>query len=449
MADGLDAVEHLPSGAAWIPASAASPSGLIHARTSGCADGRRDADDGRAPGRRRVRGSAPRPRACCRHRARVDRVDRRAPTPRSRRARPPPGQDDLARRLPPAARQERDAVDRAVWPTAGPRHGWKPIGAPLRRRPIGEDPSGHRPRPRLAVTPGAERGRRQPCRSASAPSEAEDEVRAVRPAANAWSNGAWEPTRMSSASVDASVASSRTAAMMAAWSLRRRRPAGESMRRRPSRHPRCDRSSAIAPSTRWTTRCATWRARASSWVTRTMVWPRAVEFFEEGECRLAVEGVQGAGRLVREQDGRPVDDGPGNRHPLPLAAAQGRRETGALPARAQAGPAGRRAPAASAAPRPPGPPARRRCRAPSGPRAGGRTGTRGRPCGGGNGRRLPRPGARREPATTIAPAVGRSSAPIEVEQRRLAAARGPMTAVIRPSSISRSIPASAATRLPS
>jgi hypothetical protein len=48
--------------------------------------------------------------------------------------------------------------------------------------------------------------------------------------------------------------------------------------------------------------------------------PGCVELEQHSADLVAGSAVDRAGRLVREQHGGPVDERPGDRHPLPLAA---------------------------------------------------------------------------------------------------------------------------------
>ena len=59
---------------------------------------------------------------------------------------------------------------------------------------------------------------------------------------------------------------------------------------------------------------------SGSWVTSTMVMPLAVEFVEQRHDFLAGVAVQVAGRLVGQDQARPVDQRAGNGHALLLAA---------------------------------------------------------------------------------------------------------------------------------
>ena len=71
----------------------------------------------------------------------------------------------------------------------------------------------------------------------------------------------------------------------------------------------------------WTTRCA-YSAMSGSWVTSTMVLPLAVESVERGHDLDAGLGVEIAGRLVGQDDGRAVDEGAGDGDALALAAGE-------------------------------------------------------------------------------------------------------------------------------
>ena len=118
-------------------------------------------------------------------------------------------------------------------------------------------------------------------------------------------------------------------------------------------------------------------AISGSWVTTRIVVPLAVQLGEQGEDARARRRVQAAGRLVGQDDGRPPDQGPGDGHPLALAAGQlGGAVTGPV-GQADLGQrvrGGLRAAAARARPGTAGRPPR--CRARSGWAAGRTAGTR-------------------------------------------------------------------------
>ena len=96
---------------------------------------------------------------------------------------------------------------------------------------------------------------------------------------------------------------------------------------------------AIRPSTRKTTVSA-YDAATGSWVTMTTVWPQVVDAGpQQGQHLARGRGVEGAGRLVGEDDRGVGDQRPGDRDPLLLAAgeragAAARRGRRARPARA-------------------------------------------------------------------------------------------------------------------
>ena len=172
-------------------------------------------------------------------------------------------------------------------------------------------------------------------------------------------------------------------------------------------------------------RCARLLARCSSWVTSRIVCPRRLRSSRRASTDLAVAGVERAGRLVGEEHGRPVDDGPSDRHALPLAAAQRRRDSAsrtigqAQLAEQLVGPG-----AASAATRPPSSAATATLSTTV--RSSSRwknwktkpTFARRKRAAAASLRR-----STRTPSTSTSPRVGRSSAADEVEQRRLAAPR--------------------------
>ncbi len=90
----------------------------------------------------------------------------------------------------------------------------------------------------------------------------------------------------------------------------------------------------ICPSERNRIRSAIAAARGS-WVTITTVWPtESTERRSSCEDLVAGGGVQVAGRLVGEQDGRPAEQGPRDRDPLLLAARQLGRAVGEAVAQA-------------------------------------------------------------------------------------------------------------------
>ena len=72
----------------------------------------------------------------------------------------------------------------------------------------------------------------------------------------------------------------------------------------------------------WTTRRAYRWASSGLCVTTISVWPGRVEVEQQRADLVAGGGVDRAGRLVGEQQRRLVDQRPGDRHPLPLAAGQ-------------------------------------------------------------------------------------------------------------------------------
>ena len=59
-----------------------------------------------------------------------------------------------------------------------------------------------------------------------------------------------------------------------------------------------------------------------SWVTTTMVLPWAWSRSKSRMISSLVGAVEVAGRLVGQEDRRAVDEGPGDRHPLALAAGE-------------------------------------------------------------------------------------------------------------------------------
>ena len=75
------------------------------------------------------------------------------------------------------------------------------------------------------------------------------------------------------------------------------------------------------PSFKNTIRSAVRRASSSSWVTMMSVVPRAADLIDEQGDDFPGRGrVEVAGWLVGEQDFGAVDQCPGDRHPLVLAA---------------------------------------------------------------------------------------------------------------------------------
>ena len=80
-------------------------------------------------------------------------------------------------------------------------------------------------------------------------------------------------------------------------------------------------SRSTRPSRRWIWRraCA---AMSCSWVTRTIVCPDDQQLLEQLHDLLAGRRVEVAGRLVGEEDAGIVDERPGDRHALALAARQ-------------------------------------------------------------------------------------------------------------------------------
>ena len=158
------------------------------------------------------------------------------------------------------------------------------------------------------------------------------------------------------ASVAAAVARNRTTARTSVCSRRRRRSAdGLEHARRPSRHHPGGRSSAIAPSTSRTIRCA--RPLRELLVVGDQQ-DRLAAPVRSSRSASAVSPLRRSsapGRLVGEEDGRLVHDRPGDREPLPLAAAERGRE---LPRRWSARPSWASISSARARPRPRSRPAR-------------------------------------------------------------------------------------------
>ena len=79
--------------------------------------------------------------------------------------------------------------------------------------------------------------------------------------------------------------------------------------------------STMRPSRRNTTRSAQ-AASWASWVTTRPATPRSARLAEQSHHRLTVDGIEGTGRLVGQQEVPVADDGAGDGHPLPLAAGQ-------------------------------------------------------------------------------------------------------------------------------
>ena len=77
------------------------------------------------------------------------------------------------------------------------------------------------------------------------------------------------------------------------------------------------------------------RRASRSWVTSTHGLPVGVQVGEQPPDVRAGRGVQRAGRLVGQQQRRPVHQRPGHRHPLPLAAGQPARVGAGVPVDAQ------------------------------------------------------------------------------------------------------------------
>ncbi len=65
-----------------------------------------------------------------------------------------------------------------------------------------------------------------------------------------------------------------------------------------------------------------WTAMELSWVMSTTVLPGGVELLQHGQHLPAGVGVQGAGGLIRQDHRRVPGQGPGNGHPLLLAAGE-------------------------------------------------------------------------------------------------------------------------------
>ena len=155
-------------------------------------------------------------------------------------------------------------------------------------------------------------------------------------AANAWSNGSFVSTRMLSASVAAAGAEEQDDRKDRGLEPSPTK-VGDGLGRYRSHHAtiRAVRSPPIAPSTRWTMRCA--RALRQLLVMghqHDRLAP-AIEVLEQRQRVLAISSVERAGRFVGQQDGRSVHDRAGDRDALPLAAAERGREVPRLVGQAE------------------------------------------------------------------------------------------------------------------
>ena len=124
--------------------------------------------------------------------------------------------------------------------------------------------------------------------------------------------------------------SATTRPMTKVWSLRRRTAARAARHTALMRTRSRVRSRATRPSASSISRLAHRVARRSSWVTMQQRLADLVEVEQQVHHLLAGAAVQGAGRLVGQQQRRAVHQRPGDRDPLPLAAAE-RRRVGVAP----------------------------------------------------------------------------------------------------------------------
>ena len=127
----------------------------------------------------------------------------------------------------------------------------------------------------------------------------------------------------------------------------------------PRPHGTASSSGSSRPSRRWIIRSATRPTISSSCVTMTTVAPNSRWILSKQRDHLGGRGaVEVPGRLVGQQQRRPMDDGPGDGHPLLLAAAELVRPVPGAVAQAHAVRSPRR---------PDGPARRRTCPGTSGP----------------------------------------------------------------------------------
>ena len=140
-------------------------------------------------------------------------------------------------------------------------------------------------------------------------------------AANAWSNGLCASASMPRARVEAAVAARTTRPMMTAWSLR------------PPRPPRAARKTALMAAPRSVSEATVPVGdvddppgvpvgELGAVRDDDQRLPLGVEVKEQAADLVAGGGVDRAGRLVGQQQRRPVDQRPGDRDALPLAARQ-------------------------------------------------------------------------------------------------------------------------------
>ena len=236
-------------------------------------------------------------------------------------------QDDLAGPLPPASLRDRDPVDRTpgIRPARQLAAADQPEAALPRSRRLGDVGRPDRPWPGSRGHRGGRGGRCELGRGRLA-SVVDDEVGPVRLGEGVVVrrlrfDQRVEGHRRGARGEDHDRGDHHGLEPAPAEPRQRLHPDGAHQAARPTTL-----SPTIDPSTSRRIRWARPAARRSSWVTRRIVWPCRLRSSRRASTDLPVARVQRAGRLVGQEDGGPVDDRPGDRQPLPLAAAEGRRE---------------------------------------------------------------------------------------------------------------------------